>query len=488
VVSVFWPGALVRGKSQEFEVSDLLQNDAAPDAQQNYSYRDKLGPLGTTVRYLDTGTAADQATLDYWLEQYRDGGVTVLLFDWYQGSDLTLVSGALDDRQFLQRAFQLYLASTVPNKPKFALVLISGQAGYDANTSATKLPPLAPTGGTWANFLPVFVPSWVALTQSDLYWKTTDGRPIAFLFDSSGPTWDVTRVNQLRAAFFNRGFLCGNSNAMVTALSLDAVFFYGPNQTAFGTGHRPYSDQIAKDFEFWTLNGSNLTLATLTVKNDGRPRIQDAAPASGNWVDCPTYEQVEDRIQNAINFARAYSPIQAVFFHPAEEPDESGDVLATPQSIVRSPNAGMSPWLAAIANVKQGTLPATYTNHYHPNWLHARISTVGAGWALVQGSTVYGAFEYAESRNSTAGNSKTFTSSNRCIGLRLRARKSPGVGSFTLVFDGGAPIVIVETDAVTTLNALVFDSGVVAVGVHTMTFTQSVGIMAPDEIEEVILR
>jgi len=487
VVSVFWPGALVRGMSQQFQVSPLLQDDADPDAQEDYSYRDKLGAGDVPFRYLDSGNAAvDQANMDYILEKYRDGGVTVLAFDWYMNPDLVLVSGALDNRQFLTRPFDLYIASTVPNKPKFCFVNISGQAAYDVNTTLVKLPPLAPTGGTWLNFTSVFLPYWIPFTQHEMHWKTSDGRPIMFLFDSAGPAWDQTRVNELRAALFNRGVIYGNTNLMVTTLGLDGVFFYGPNQTSFGVAHRPYSDQIAKDIEFWTLNGANETIPAVTVKNDGRPRIDVGDP--GNWVDCPTYEQIEGHVSNAIQFAKVYSPLQAIWFHPAEEPDESGDILPTEQSIVRSPNAGLSPWLAALINVKTDNLPPVYENHYHPNWLNSHIATVGAGWSLQQGSTVYGAFEYAESRTSTAANSKTFTSGANCTRLMLKGRKGAGVGTGSLVLDGGAPQIITQTDATTQLNVLLFDSGPLAAGVHTLAYTRNTGLIAIDEFVEEITR
>src|SRR5262249_41934659 len=86
VISAFWPGATVLGKANEYQVSTLYINDAAPFADETFSFRDKLGAGGVPVRYvvLTGDPVADQANMDKWINEYADGGVTCLAFDWYQ--------------------------------------------------------------------------------------------------------------------------------------------------------------------------------------------------------------------------------------------------------------------------------------------------------------------------------------------------------------------------------------------------------------------
>lgn len=491
VVSVYWPGATVFGKANEFQVAATYINDAAPNTDQIYSFRDHLGVGGIPFRYLAlTGDpVTEQANADYVWNKYADGGVTCLAFDWYQKASL-ITSGLPDDRQYLQVSFDRYMDSPVKNRLKFCLVLISGQAAYDVNTTSTKLPPLAPTGGTWLNFAPNFVPYWQTLVADPQYLRMPDGRPVVFLFNSAGPTWDATRVAQLRAALDGGGYLLGNNITMVTALGLDAVFFYGPNATGFGATHTPYSTQITKDKSNWLVTfGGTKCIPVVTVANNGQPRLPNA-----NWVDRPVYDQIETHSAQGLDYARmnrSYCPLGGIFFHAAEEPDEEGDVAPTEQNIEFSPTTGQSLYLAALKRNREGSPPSVYYNQYHPFWLNARIATSGAGWSLVQSLFNAGggsALEWSEARTSGAGQSKTFTSQANCTRLILRGSLAPALGSGLATLDAGAPVAVVQTAVGTSRGQTLFDSGPLAAGVHTLKYEQSAGTIGISAFLEEVTR
>ncbi len=163
------------------------------------------------------------------------------------------------------------------------------------------------------------------------------------------------------------------------------------------------------------------------------------------------------------------------------EVDEGGCVAPNAQDVLRGPNTpsrGIP--LDAIKNVRFGSFPNVYPESYHAAMKHASIVLTGAGWAMVQdlwgtaGGTT-GAWKYAELQSTTVGNKWVWTSPYNVTRIKLYGRTFPAGGTFNCHHDAVADTLVNQNAGGTTMNVLLYDSGVLAAGVHSLTATVVTG-------------
>jgi hypothetical protein len=138
----------------------------------------------------------------------------------------------------------------------------------------------------------------------------------------------------------------------------------------------------------------------------------------------------------------------------------------------------------AIKNVRAGSFPSTYDDHYPADCLHANLSAMPAGWAAVQDlwgtGGVNGAFKYTELQNSTTTNARTMTVTGTRI--RVYGGKRVGLGTIRFILDGGANNDVNQGSLVGSgYNQLLYDSGTISNASHALSVNRVSGTVAYDE-------
>lgn len=478
-----WP-AWARLLTASYGVGLSMINDpAAPDDNKtDYGNRQYVGSAGIDPSWYlnNTGNAAaEQARKNDELAQLNT--VCGIYFPlWYPASSQITFGPnppSPDVTHINTAGRTLYLNS--PNKAlaKFAYIIASNQASYDGNTPHT-----------WQNFVPNFIPQWVQDFQDPMYAKIGN-RPIVGLFSNTGGLvpWDAGHAATLTAAVIAAGMGAPyyiQMNADVTnanAIPTDALTAYGPSGaglSAPNTRH-PFTDLIAKANTIDVLPGLNCARCfTLVHCADSRPRV---GPGGGPFSDRATYSQNEqwytDRYQKARSCFRL-NPDHLTFEYNMDELDEGGDYFPTAQSRVRGVNTpSLGNYLDARHNVLNYRYPTTFDDHVHfataGSWM---VRSTPANWTLVQSLTGAsggntGAWEYSENSNTTAADTWTYTSPYPVTRLVLLGRLFPGGGTFNCHHDAVANVLVNQANGVTLYQQVLYDSGVLAPGIHSLTGT-----------------
>lgn len=489
VLASFW-AAWVKDFTATFGVGTAMINDpGAPNSvKTTYGYRQFKGAFNAVPGWylLNSGNDAEEQTR---ADDYLRLLSLAHLIDfqlWYPpASEVT--SGVVPDQsQIWEAGIGRHLSSVAKNNVPLCVVLQDFWWSYDANTPHT-----------WLNENN-FASGLVALISDPCYLKVTEqgiaNRPVIGLFRAGTVNWDVGHLGTLTTAITNAGFgtpIYIQMNADVTVsntLNCRYLTAYGPSGAMpAGAGHVAYSAQITKSVSVDTLASLNAARClTLVHNNDNRPRpsgytANTDAPINSQWI-----QHLKDRYalaRSAIDF----DPSALSHQYSVGEWDEGGDWPPTLQSVVRGVNTpSYGPYVDGFVCVLNESVPATYQDHYHARSLHADLSAVPAGWALVQNlwdsvpGSATGALEYSELQNSTTTNARTLT----FVGTRAQVYGGmrPGLGTMRFVVNGGANNDVNQGVLVGTgFNQLIFDTGVLALGTHTLSAARVSGTCGYDE-------
>ena len=329
--------------------------------------------------------------------------------------------------------------------------------------------------------------TWLTLFADSQYLKLSGNRPWIGLYKNPAPAtqWDAAKIAAIRAGVTGAGFgdpFSVQVNLDVTesnTLGLDGITSYGPNPPG-AAGQNAYSVLVAQDKTRWTPAASlQERVLPMTTKLDTRPR------AYAFWFDDPVYTEFETRLRRDYAMAgssRGLCGHSQIFSYSLNELDEGGGSLPNPQSVLRgvnTPSRGVI--FDAIKNVMTGAFPSTYSDRYHCASIHTAIAKTGAGWAAVAGvcgpsGGTTGAWKYAEMQSTTVNNTFVWTAPYSVTRIRLYGRTFPTGGTFNCKHDAVANTLVSQLDAGgTTYGVLLYDSGVLAAAVHSLTVTVVTG-------------
>ena len=440
-----------------------------------------------TWYYQNTGNPArDQQLIDQWLFMLYRAGVKGNAFIYYSRAD-DLVSlpvpapAGIPLTEVIYHWFDLYDASVYKPLVKFALMVISKYASYDEN-SATVTPVAV---GTWLN-LPTMAAYWASKFLDSQYIYDVQGRPIIYPFDDTN-TWDQAHIDEITTAANNVGIPevnYVNANNKVTG-PFNQTVPYGPagnDLTAGGNIEQPYQNQINKD-------GTNRAPKNrpqqvgLTTLNDGRP----VRGSTTWWADYPTYTEAELQVVLAYNYARAvrtnnvYSgptcPDTAVFIYGPQEIAEGGDFYPTLQNIAHgcnNPSRGV--WLDALYNVVRNLRPERYKDWYHFASKSSAFTRTGASWTISSNLNRGGGlnpapWQFRLEQGSTIGDKIVFTPKTDCEQIDIYATTGPTFGTMNVHTDAGADTLVSLFSLTVVDNVLVYSTGALTPGVHSVTST-----------------
>lgn len=478
-----WP-AWVRGKTAAYGVATSMINDpGAPDSiLTTYGYRQYVGSDGTDPNwyYLLTGDAA--------AEQVRANDQAMMLakinmargYLWYPRAVDISVGPPTDESYIYDAGIGLYL--TGPKPHKFWLILQDGKAAYDGNT-----PP------TWGNFDPAFVDNWVTLFQDRQYVRISFGgisnRPVVGLYKGTSAThWDLAHLAIIDAAAAAAGLgapIYGQMNGIVAdANALGCLWITKYLALPAGSGQQPYSAQVTADQAVDVLSGSLQQRWFVTHHcSDNRPRPSGYT----SWSDTSTYTEIETHLRQRYAMSRGNFQLNSghvVTASNIDEVDESGPFFPTDQLFwlgVNSPNWGL--YLDAWLNVLYERYPAVYDDHYAFWAESATIGRTGTGWALVQSLTgpsggATGAYQYSENVSTTVGDSFLWTSPYNVTRIQFVGRKYPAGGTFNMHHDAVGDTLVDQSAGGTSYEQVLYDTGVLTAGVHTLSGTVVTGCSA----------
>jgi hypothetical protein len=476
----------------DFGVGSLFINPAAPnDIKTRYGHRTWCGSSGTDVSpyLLDSpaGNAVEQARHDDHLMMMSLANMVRFVL-WYPPAAQIISGPATSVSKIIQIGRDRHFASPNKNSVKLCYVIQDAWWSYDGNTPHTWL-----NEGSFADGL-------VADCLDSAYFKISQGgianRPIIGLYLNGGtqPAWDVTHLGAITTAITNAGlgtplYVQMNANvASSNALGCSYITTYGPNSDSPGAGHHSYADQAAKSMSMDTtgVGGANAgRCLSISHCNDARPR------GITSYTDDPIYTEWEQHLRDRWGLARGAFQFGAGLIHmySVTETDEGDAFFPTSQMILRGAPYGSNPsygvYLDGLINVRRGTFPPIYNDHYHAESLHPNLSSQPAGWTLVQdlwgaSGGVTGAYKHAEMQNSTTTNARTMTV--KCTRLKVYGAMRAGLGTIRFIFDGGSNVDVNQGTLVGTgYNQLLFDSGEVSNVTHTLSVARVSGTVGYDE-------
>lgn len=455
-----------------------------------FGFRQPLRIDGVTPYWYYQGTgdpATEQAIVDEHIAMMSDAGLKAVVPLYFtRPEDITLSNQGTPAQAVIWQWFNYYMSSQYKSRMKFAVMCTSRFASFDANSGPQPQYPVS--FGTFLN-LPDMATYWASLMLDPQYLRNKDGWPYFYIYNDPGGPWTSTHLSIIRSAaqavgFPNVRFVNPNENATLAASLGTQMTSYGPNSSVF-TGQNSFQTQVDKDRSFWAISPTIAKQVGITLVNDGRV----VRGTSTWWVDRATYSELENHIEQTFAYARisrVQVPDHVVQAYSGGEWAEGGDFFFTRQTVnlgVNTPTRGIN--LDAYHNVVNGTYPPAYWDWYHAGSKNSQIVRTGT-WTLTIGIANGGGsnpapFDFSEIRASAAA-TLTFSPNFVRDQIQLFASKGPTYGTFNLQLDGGAPSLIVLTDAVTSYNNLVYDSGPLAPGTHTLTLTWVSGLIACDRL------
>lgn len=468
----------------------MVPTDDSDNNNTQFGWQQPIMKDGTPYWYYqNTGNAArEQQIITEQIDMLADAGVKAINFFYYVRTPELVFANGIPVSEKIFHWFDLYQSSPSKPKVKFCLTALSLYASFD-DTSATFIPV---TQGSWKN-LPTMAAYWCSLMQDPQYLRDRNGNPILYMYNVT-VNWDATRKTVIDTAATNAGltikYVMLDHNTTVAANFGSTIASYGPTGNGLATGQNSYQTQINKDR---TINqiaaADSFTRHTgMTLFINGRPTQETGG---FGWADSATYTEAEAHLSRTFGYARAVKNNMnnnaAVYAYAAAELAEGGPFFPTRQSSLRGPNTpSRGVWLDALYNVSRGIRLKQYTDHYTADSLHADITRPSGTWTLTTslhngGGSNIGAYEFKEQRTSSAGGQWKIAPALACTRIRIYGPTGAAFGGFNAQVDAGGQTPVSQTAGSTTFNVLLFDSGPLTKGLHSVTITQTSGTISLDE-------
>jgi hypothetical protein len=410
-----------------------------------------------------------------------EAGVKAVCFLWYPSADLITTGDNTIPQTLIWQCFQNYLNSPFYNQIKFCLSLQAQWVAY-------------PTGG-WANI--ANFAAYFATLVSDPQYLLVDGAPVVWMYEA-GVGWDATHANTIRTAMTLNGvapkFVQSNNSASVaTTISAYGICSYGPQgaQPA-GSNQIAYAAQMTKDLANFTSPATNAKrVVTATHGFDGRP-VAGRGEITW-WGDTPMYSQWQQNLNRTVVTACTNSqlcPDGIANGHSGGEWGENGTFFPSTQTAGQGPNnPSRGPIVDAIQNVRFGTFPVSFWEYLHGDSKHVELDggAPDASWTIAAPITT-GAWEFSEFSNSTVAKTRTWlpgsVSGYLYDRLRIYGPVGPTFGSFSVVLNGGAPVVVNQNAVSTLRHQLLYDSGdLTPATTHSLVMTIASAIARVDRYD-----
>jgi len=489
-------------KGRDHGFLPTMINPADPDSiKTRFGYRQQMNQDGVPYWYTEgTGDLAqEQSNFDgeQLILAEAGAGTIVRAMDFYPTDDLIVSGSNWDPSSTIWIAgFHRLQTSIYKDLTRFCLILISAWCKMDVNGTP------AQTTGTWLN-LPNFI-SYLLSTviQQPGYLILKGNRPLIILFDATGNDWDATHVNRITTAVQAAGYgapvyvECNERTSQIVPLGLEGITSYGPSggtPTGATNQHVPYSAQITADRANFLKLANSKAFPPLTVDNDARP--DRGEPPLSYYADAPVWSELYQHVRDWFAFVRmnaTINPDMCGLWFSWNEWAEGGDTGPTAQTRFLGPFAsGVGYKLETLMAVANSIEVTSAWDHHRAYTLHASIVR-SAGWTMVQDlwdhSGEGAAFAYAEMQSSTIGATITINpvatdgSALTVDAFELWGSIGPGLGSFNVAIDGGAPVLVSLSAVSLQRSQRVFQSGPLTPGVHSLVLTVVSGPVGLDRL------
>lgn len=386
-------------------------------------------------------------------------------------------------RQAMSTPFKAYLTSSLKQRLKFIPLLQSislrypypGFPGHLANDT---------DGGA-------YITQWgayVAGLLNDPQCMTLSGVKAVGMYDT--PEWPTAMHTAFKAAVAAAGgppFVLvdwSHSSSDAVRLGSVAIVNYPPNPgLPPGNGQHPYLALATINTALATPTGVGFC-GVISYRQDQRPLSHSGSDAVTPWVDEPSLVE---------HFQTAYAMLRRtvsgfsqtlVSVHALDEFAEGGQGYEPSKQADRDQPGGARA-LEAIGWAKNPlTRPPTYKYSLSienslivktGTWTMSRI--LGGSWSV--GDVVY---DNRILSSNTPGDTLGPFSHIACTALAIYGEVAPGLGSFTVALDGGAPVTVSCTGSAAH-HQLLWTSGPLTQGTHTILVTVASGLISPDAIQ-----
>lgn len=404
---------------------------------------------------VDTQAIVDQELIQD--EGYLDG----YAWAWYPPETIT---GSLYQQSVILRPYLAHLASAHRRKVKVSLYLQHGW--FYAQTTG---------GGTPGDGRAAYaaqIASEMRAASDD--WLKVKGRPVVYLYDPDDWAADMATTNILKAALPPDTYYVGlggtsPASGNLATIGASGTVQYGPNGISLvGAGQHPYSDVFAADSARWFASGGRDLTTGTTPAHDRRGRANDFDGNAISWAPAPT---MPDRMRGIREAYRAGSVLHTEYAYDELSEGGHANIVGSSQMGTYIRDAGLYGRLMAAG--QQARMPATYT--YPVDWHSAYVTQSGWTWSRTGGSVIAGAFASDDVRAS--GGTATSSFSHECATrFRVFGSKASGWGSLSFTTDGGAATVVsLNNGGAEVPMQLLYDTGVLAEGTHTVAANDNGG-------------
>ncbi len=310
----------------------------------------------------------------------------------------------------------------------------------------------------------VYVPQ-IAAEMAAPGWLRYHDLPVLMLyldaeFDTLTPgAGYVTAWNAVRAGLPTFYLICMGATAspILTQWGCNANVMYGPDGgTLAPVGQHPYSDQVTEDHGAWGTSGGRDLAYTITLGGDQRPRRQDYTGSTTAWADSPTAWQ----LINHVGAANRGAPM--VIYAVTEPTEGTSHFWGTDQKPTLYTDA------MRLALTRPSDRPSTFTDMLNAGSKEfAQSGTVTWSRTELAGLGILPAYDSDTYWLTAATDALTGTFANTTR-IRHYGPKGSAVGNCTYTVDGGTPVVVDGNNVSTSQVQLLFDSGALTEGSHTL--------------------
>lgn len=481
----WWGGGVSAG--------DMVPADNSEDNDTQFGWRQNVFLDASIVPdfgwyYQNTGDLdREQRIIEEWIDEMADAGVTTINFLYYsRQADLVSYNG-LPASEKIFYWFDKYNSARNKNRLKFVLMGISLYASFDANSATFQ--PVTP--GTWLN-LPTMADYWASLMLDPQYLRDQENKPFFLLYNTSAEIWTTTRTATIDTAVANAGITEGvryvqmnHDSTQATALSAE-LGAYGPNSMFLSPfAQYAYKAQMDRDI---SVNQSTFPNAFRNWV--GMTFFTDARAINNGtlgYEDLATYTEAEAHTQRTFSYSRCFvrtaMPDNMVYGYAAMEHGEGGCFFPyrDMKFAANTPTRGV--WLEAVKNVKRAFRPSEYDDVIHADSKNAAVTRPSGTWTIVNninngGGGAPAPYLFREHRSSSAGARWKVAPPMPVTRIVLYGPKGAAYGGFNATTDGGAPTAVVQTDASTTYDNVLYDTGVLALALHNIEITQTAGLVS----------
>ncbi len=401
-------------------------------------------PGDTTV---DTQAAVDARLLDL------DGVTDALSYDWYPPPSCFVGDEANRPLQaYIMTSFECHRAS--PNKALVKYFVMIDPNWWSHDTMPLNLP------GGYGKAADYTAHLAAAMAEPDYFQLL--GRPVIGIYNYTSLTapqrteW-LAQLDDIIAEVGAVWIVIQDNNQTAAADMLSrGVRYkttYGPNPTLTGSSQNPYSQQVAWDAALWQTPGGGIQLAVSIVA------LQDRRPKSGGataYVDRSTLLEFVEHVNAAQgHYQASIGKAELLCISSLSELSESGTFERTTQDGTK--------YIDAMRIARGTANPSTITESTDAHQLNWTVT--GAGWTYVQ--QIVGAYNSDVMRSSTT-NDKRELSVYRCTQIEFLTSKGPDKGIANIYLDGVSQGTVDLYAAVLVHQQLVWSSGPLTAGLHTL--------------------